>query len=700
MKPWERYQPSPAQDAGPWTRYKGQGAEAGAEAGAEVAPSTPAASSGVLDTVGQYAGLVGGGIAKGFAAAAGIPGDIERFVNSRLPAEYQVQGNPVGPLGIPTFLPTSAETIGAYNRLGLTGPEPQGAAQRMVSGTAQGVGGAIATLPFGGPLIGTLASGAGGGAAAAGAHELAPESRWLPIVAGMAGGATTGAFENWANNLLLGREAAATAQKAVEAGTNLESLQSVQKDLTNIIGRHNIEVSKLKEAANARSLDLINSAKAEAEAKIGPLNSQAEGTALNVGAKLASSSTLQEAGTEIQKDARTYINKELPAAQDAVGQKFFSLAPLDTPADVGHLAAAGHSIMGDLGPLSKAGQTIAPSKVPQFLKDIEGYAKGAAEGLVPQATLGNLKVLRTKIGEAIADPTIAPGMTRQQLEHLYAAATNDMGEVAAEKGPEAVDAFNQYNAEHTALFANRDLMEKVIKADTEGKETIAPEDAAKKLLASGKSGGTDLAKFRALLPNATDHLAAVALKTGRWGSLSPEARQALLPNDVVRQQVDAAFTARDAGVDSANAIRNQQIAAARQAKADLTARLNAQTRQLGLQKIDLREKITAAEKGHKEAQGTAAQAQAAYEGRPTVPTSNELIAHAMQHGLGKMGLSALYGEIGGQALGLGPQGSAALGAAFGLAPVLSKVLTPTVRRGAATGAVAGNPLGLPSNPAQ
>jgi hypothetical protein len=161
-------------------------------------------------------------------------------------------------------------------------------------------------------------------------------------------------------------------------------------------------------------------------------------------------------------------------------------------------------------------------------------------------TWQDVRKLRSTLGDAISNPKVVNDLGQQNIKHLYAALTQDMGNVAGELGQ--TQAFNQANAGSKALY---DFAEgPLAKIISDKKASLAdpePGKVAQALLNGGKVGDTTLQALRANgMDQPVNELAAAMLreKPDLWAKMSPEGKAALIPDPAHRQVIDSALQAQ------------------------------------------------------------------------------------------------------------------------------------------------------------
>jgi hypothetical protein len=266
----------------------------------------------------------------------------------------------------------------------------------------------------------------------------------------------------------------------------------------------------------------------------------------NVAKQYGTSSTVQQAGTELQDAARDWKSNILPMKVGALA------APLD--AKMTHNPDVNlnefDSIVRDMNTKAGKGQPLAdlfssslPKQVEAKLNRISGPQYTTPSGstfTIPSLPYEDARAVRTSLGDLMVNPKLIPGGDATIVKKLYAALSQDIGETAKANGAE--DEWNAFNAGSSKLYhIGETTMSKIASDTNPAKDKIKPEDAAIGLLNAGKKGGTDLGNVRQEIPYAADELAAAHLrdKPDLWPKLSEEAQSALIPDQAHRKVIDS-----------------------------------------------------------------------------------------------------------------------------------------------------------------
>lgn len=500
------------------------------------ASGTAVEPAGVLPTLARVPLGALSAAGKGLVTAAGIPGDIEALVHG-VGSFATGQGFGSG-AAMPTSFPTSPELLAHTHALGLT-DNPALAAQNSPEAMIySGIAGATSAAPLAlaGPAAPIIASGFGGGLGAELGHELSPDSTLAPIAGSVLGGLGVGGLTSAAERAT-SAELSPVGQLFKQAGIPMRSAA-----LTSEAAGTKAALGPYAPVAQTQQ-DLGNAIEASA-AKFGPER------------------TLQEAGQRAQDEARTWLANTMPAKEATAWAPVDAAIPKQTPTPLNGFEATLKRITTSAGGLQPLVDKLTPVLPKQLLKSLQN-APGQLTGSAP--TWGEVRQLRSALGDAMRQPKIASDIGQDNLKALYASVTDDMrgaakGVDAVNPGANALKSFDSANAESTRLnsFA-QNVVGKIVHSKNPDQAVITPENAAKALLAPAGKGGTPLAALRAEMPGAADALAAYHLRKyglgdagaedpmaamdpkfpARWQSLSPEAKVALYPDPTERAALDA-----------------------------------------------------------------------------------------------------------------------------------------------------------------
>lgn len=534
------------QDQNPWTRYPKLGVNA--------------LTRGAVDVLG-LPGLASNLMTRGLTAGANW------LTGANVPA---TEG-----------FATPQQLLSLTNELGLTGrPEavPTTPAERYGSAATEG---AVAGL-VGGPL--SAVAGAGGGVAGEAAHQLAPESSWLPPAAGLAFGLGFGGVTGLVKNALRGR----AINQELDASEKALELARQRAAAASDAGFE----AKPKIAARTKELEAasrvnFNSTKQQLQQELDAHAAMTQQKLEGEAAKLGVSATPQEAGEWLQAAARNWRNEVMPARMAALRKPLEEAVPSSTPVELKNYESALQGINKRAGDLQASADVLTEGGPKALLKAL---AARKAEGELASGTSGpvtsswqNARELRSMLGDAMSNPSLMKGIGEQNLERLYKGLSQDLG--AAAKGQGAEDLWNAYNEGSTALykFANGPLSN-IITSTERAAETVAPEAAASWVLRNGGKGGTVLQQLRDEIPEGINEVGSAALRNpALWGKLAPEAKNALVPEraQMVDELLAGGAQAKDefnAAVKAAQEAHQANIAQAREAAASGRLEVSRQTR--------------------------------------------------------------------------------------------------------------------------
>lgn len=529
----------------------GQFLSEGAPAGYEAAQKPP---------VQQMAGpwrlpaMVASTIVGAGARLLGLPGDLDKLGNKYLPtwATRDWISGETDPEKLGTVMPSSEEFFSVTDPLGITRrPDlvPQNKLEKYGSAAVSGAAtGLTIALSGGGAALPLTVSGTAGNLAGEAAHELMPESKAAPIVAGFLTGLGTNSVMNWMSRTSSAKSALARLD---EAQAKLDQAQEAR----HYGGR----------AAELKADDIIKNSQKVLEVKTQVADSAVEAAKKStadlfehVAASRGESRTLQEAGEALQSHARTWIEDVLPTRIKQAWEPVDAAIPPEMPLPLEHFTNSLKEINASAGELETVAGLLKPglpSKLDEaltsskLLKSVEG--DGLPSGMT--YTWTDVARLRSTLGDALADPAVIKGVGAKNLDRLYASLTADMSAGAERAG--ALDSFNLANQESRRLYNIAEgPISRVVAGARRSSDDPLPESVAARLLSGGKKGASDLQILRAEIPGGVNELAAAHLRVpGQpWGKLSPEARQALVPVQELSASLDSGLAARLAAEESAS----------------------------------------------------------------------------------------------------------------------------------------------------
>jgi hypothetical protein len=472
--------------------------------------------------------MAGSSLLKGLTTTLGAVG----------PAEWTAMGEKPEEGPSADAITGLARQAGAVDRPDL---KPQTPGERYL---AAGMEGAGATLPtaLAGPLAAarTVLQGAGGGALGEAAADWLPNHPVLARLAGnLVGGAATGKTFNAAGRLT--NAIAGNTTPVVQAYRNLDIDPALAGDVT---GSPNL---RMLQAYAGRSIGGAGRVENAAEHAVDQWGNALEDTA----GALGGSKTLQGAGKQLQLESDAWLNRFRADSKNAWNAVDLAIPP-GTPVPTGNYGNALVNVRNQMPGAPNTANVLQPS----LSRDLLG-------ALIKDTKLGPLswedvKGIRTRIGEKLADPQLVADSGHAELKQLYGALTQDMQAAAAARGPAAVDAFNTAAA---LTKQGHDFVDGVL-SQIKGKN-IAPEAAAASVLDTGYNGGTALKALRDQMPRATDELAAYKLRD--MGLATPGQQNAtatrLSPGSFLTDRARLAPEAQDAlfGADPAVARRLEDL---------------------------------------------------------------------------------------------------------------------------------------------
>lgn len=551
-----------------------------------VAPAAPQQSANPWDVQSQdqqiqgpwrLPAMVASNAAKGASSLLSIPGDIQTGMNSvfdktigpyvdkflpkltpQQQAKLQALNNRHGILNS-SVVNSAGQSLGLFNRPDL---QPENKTEQYIASGAQGMGSAL-PFAFGGGLP-ALAKGAvggfGAGLGAQGGHDIGEQY----------GHPALGSFVGALGGGLAGNSLFDLGSKAVNAVSGAQSpmLQAYEQagvtprlagDVTGNPTLQRIQAF----AAKAPFGGKVNDA---AHETVNEFGNAVENTANQLG----QSSSLQEAGTQLQGESKNWLQNFRSQSQqnwNAVDQ----FIPPNTPVDVTKYSKALSDVSDTL---KNAPETAKLLQTPLSRNLLEALKSDAPAGQLPW---GDVKNIRTRIGEMLSDPNLPADTSTTELKRLYSGLSSDMQNTAAQAGPQAQQAFT---AASEATKQGHDFIDNVLRPLI--KEGQTPEGAASFVLGKGKSGGTILGQIRQEMPDAADELGAYKLrdmalanKGGQnaaqnaispttflsdYSDLSSEAKSALFSDPAARSRIDALAKVADSIRQTAKLVNTSNTA--------------------------------------------------------------------------------------------------------------------------------------------
>lgn len=429
--------------------------------------------------------------------------------------------------GVP-YLPTSQDLLSAVH-LPQASLLPQNAPERYSAAAARGLGGA-APIALAAPFAAVpnlIAGGASGLGTQAGLDLGLPSyaAEGLGTVAGIGAGGGAG----WLQSGLTSQ-----AQQFATAGIPMRSIAYTG---SGPLARFTGPVAP--QAATEQDLG---------------------GMVESVAAAHGDARNYRQAGEVLQKDARDWINTELPARETAAWAPVDAKIPPLTPVNQFNFEQRVHDLAGKGGLNADLVEKTMPGLVKQFNSALQNKVPGSP------VDWQDARALRTALGDMMGRPTVANAVGPDVLNSLYQSISSDLERTANVMG--AGPEFATANATSNELrnFRDQVLGKKITSSDTGNREMIDPENAAKNLLSGARKGDTTLEKLRQELPSATDQLAAVHLR--QTGLAEPENAAS-----TVSPKFAGSIGNLDAVGSSSSLIPNPNLLARLRAGADIQQRL-------------------------------------------------------------------------------------------------------------------------------
>ena len=468
--------------------------------------------------------MLGSALAKGAMQGAGAIGDLQGAVQGLVdpfadraaqamgfkpPQAANAYGVSV-PLGSPDVtdagsgpIPTRS-VLGSQNAVGLgqqagvvdrSDLQPQGTGERLMTAGAEGAGGMLPYLPLSaGSAVANagraLLQGGAGGAAGETAAELFPDHPTLARLAGNITGALVGGKAFDAGNKVFG---AATGGSTPTLGAYHEL---------------KIDPALAGDVSGSPIAQMLQTFAAKSPGGAGRMHAAAGkavdqwGRALdNTADSLGTARTAQQAGEALQMEGQSWLNQFKSQSRQAWGAVDMQI-PQNTPAPVTNYAQTLSAVRNQMPNAPNTASTLQPALTQKLL---DGLIADTQKGPL---TWQDVKGIRTRVGEMLAEPQLVGDTGYTDLKRLYGALSDDLANVAASRGPAAQAAFTQAN---DVTRGGHDFIETVLSRVLKGNQ-ITPEQAANAALANAPSGGTLLRGLRQEMPQAADELAAYKLR--------------------------------------------------------------------------------------------------------------------------------------------------------------------------------------------
>jgi hypothetical protein len=474
----------------------------------QITAALKAQSTPQMEGAARAPALYGSALAKGGLQGLGAIGDLQGLLQRYAVdpvADYAASLMGVKP-GPPTPRPTlgseslvaGGKALGAVDRPDL---QPQTPGERYGVAAAEGVGG---MLPYAGMGSGKLAAdlvrgglqgGFGGAAGEAGADLLTNNQVFgdHPILGRIAGnviGALAGGKAFDAGNKVGGYLAGNTTP-TLDAYRRLGIQPTLAGDVTGNPALQSVQTMAAKAPGGTGRIA------AAGEKSVGQWGDALEDTASGLG----NSRTLQQTGDALQTHAKDWLDQFKIDSRKAWNNVDMHI-PGNTPIGATNYATALSDVRNQMPGAPATAGVLQPDKTQKLL---DALLTDTQKGPL---TWADMKGIRTRIGEDLANPQLVGDTSYTDLKRIYSALSKDLEGAAAARGTAAQQAF----ADATALTRDghnfvETVLDRVIKGDK-----ITPERAAGNMLSSANAGGTMLQDIRARMPGAADELAAFKLR--------------------------------------------------------------------------------------------------------------------------------------------------------------------------------------------
>lgn len=461
---------------------------------------------GQMSGPGRWPALLGSAAAKGALEGIGAVGDIgdlgQRLFNQGIysPLHQLVTGRPMSAAGRAisesspldsASLVSAAQNAGLVNRADL---QPQTTAERYGSAAAEGVGSMAPTLALGGAglpgVVQGVAQGAGAGLGGQAASDIAPGSALAHATGSILGALGAGGGLSAANKLA-GIAMGSGSTPVLDAYRNLGITPSLAGDVT---GNPTLQMLQAYAAKAPGGASRVHGA---SETALDQWGHALEDTASSLG----NAATLQDAGKALQLESNNWLNQFRGASQKAWNNVDLHI-PANTPVPVTNYAQTLSDVRNAMPNAPATANTLQPSLSRDLLNSLtQDITKGPL-------TWQDVRAIRTRIGEKLADPQIMGDTSYTDLKRIYGALSTDLQSAAATQGPAATRAFNQAS---NLTSQGHDFIDNVLSGFIKGNQ-ISPEQAATNALAGNANGGTTLQAIRDQMPKAADELAAYKLR--------------------------------------------------------------------------------------------------------------------------------------------------------------------------------------------
>lgn len=450
------------------------------------------------------------------------------------------------------------------NRLGVVdNPRlaPEGLGENLLSAGFTAAPYAAVDIATGGAATPAILSTTGSGLAAEIAHQFFPDSTLAPILASAATGFGFGKYF----------QARQASKDWSQLQKDLPAAQQAAKDAENSL--RTARDAKITDARSAKlaKQGLVDSSAADRDAFIASANNERklglaaqDSNIKSVADGLGNSQTVEDAGQQLQNSSRNWLANDLPGKLAAAWKPVDEAIPGATPIQLNSFRGALGRINEQAGSLEPLAKDIKPGVPARWQAKLEAMEEQAGlGGPEVQHNWQSVAKFRSMLGDFMSNPQAIKDIGQQNLSMLYASLTDDMRRVATQHGAGA--AFEQANAASRSLYGKAESVFGQLVSGT--KPSLAddplPGKAAQGLLSRAQRDATEVQTLRDEIPAAADHLAAVAVRTGQWSKLSPEAQAALIPDAEKRSLIMFSQKAKDdineaADLQIGNAKQNHQ----------------------------------------------------------------------------------------------------------------------------------------------
>lgn len=572
------------------------------------APAQPAAAPAPTSDISRKAQIAGHSLVTGIAGLTDLPGNLLSLAKQATGAPKFVPKNKVEQVldNIDQAITRPGATISNALGIGMENHpelEPKTKLEKYGSAAIEAVPNAAAIMLSGGGAIPALAISEAGAMAATAAHELKPESKWLPVLAGVVGSLGAGGLVGVAERgiaawnatkrftaaekgLASAEDKLTSAQDAAFAGRDpaLGSGRPAEANRLELAqdaafeGRHSAATAANE--VKKSSAEKLQSTAQMTENMIAETEKEAVKKTEEIASTFGKAKTPQEAGEATQTRAKAWYEKDFDKKLEEAKKPLKAALDQKPTAELSDYEGTLNSILEKAPSLqtsldeltSGLSKNLKKALRPEAEKDAAlaelGGVENAAAAQAVAVPVADAMKLRSALGNLMKNPTLLKGTDPTHIDALYAALSKDIGRSLEKVG--GSEAWTAYNAESTRLYQFAgNVVSKLIKSGKENQESILPGKAVRNLLSTAKDDGTELAALRAEMPEAADAIAAFALREpGAFAGLSPEAKIALVPDAIKRQSLEVAQTMK--GQAEANA--KQTLA---QAEADHRAIVDA-----------------------------------------------------------------------------------------------------------------------------